>query len=108
MIVFREALRHALALDPPEPDPDLDAWIERLADEIVQRRMGPALLLFLGSSVPAAFAFSQLLVFAEPVVQSLFALRSYPRLVAMLEDRERVEQLMKAVERKIEERRARR
>src|SRR2546428_5587586 len=100
-MAFRDFWRNALALTPREPAPELDAWIDAAAAEVVRRRLAPALLLFLGSSLPAAFWMSQLLVFAEPIIQTMFHTQSYPRLVSMLEDRDRVGQILKAVERQI-------
>lgn len=95
---LRGFLRHGLALDPPPPDPELDAFMEALAEEIARRRLAPFAVLMLASGLPLAFVAAQLLLFAEPVVQALFPTRSYRRVATLLEDRDRVERFIARIE----------
>lgn len=97
---LRAFFRHGLALDPAPPDPELDGFVEALAEEIVRRRLAPFSVLLLASGLPLSFVASQLLVFAEPVVQTLFPTRSYRRVATLLEDRRRVEHLISVIESK--------
>jgi hypothetical protein len=97
---LKDFLRHGLALDPPPPDPDLDAFMDALAREVVQRRLAPLVTLLLASGLPLSFLASQVMIFAEPVIQTLFPTRSYKRLISLMEERGRVEQLLRAIDEK--------
>lgn len=104
---FREFFRNAFALEPDEPqlyaDEDIPlerkrALIEKLAQEIVDRRLAVPAILFLETVKPLSFLGSQALIFIEPIVQSIFSFKSYREVTLMMENRENVELLMQEIE----------
>jgi len=97
--------RHAFALEGPhgpldEADREL---LRQLALAIVRRRMvGPA-VLFLESLRPLSYVGSQAMLFLRPFLTPLLNTERYDRLAEILERREGVEELVKAIERVAEE-----
>ncbi|MBI3925564.1 MAG: hypothetical protein HY319_08495 [Armatimonadetes bacterium] len=84
-----------------EPEPEqLEELIERVSDFLVRRQLGVIGIIMLESSKPLTLAGSQLLIFLAPLVRCFLQLPDYPLLVHLLEDRRRVEQLIRAIERK--------
>ncbi len=82
---------------------DYTDLIERIATRVVEWRMSVPAIVILESGKPLSFVASQVMVFFEPIVQSLFSFRDYRAFYEMLEDRENVERLIQAIERKEEE-----
>lgn len=72
--------------------------IEKLAQKIVRMRMTVPAIFFLESSKPLAFLGSQLLVFFEPFVQTLFNFEQYQRFALLMEDRSNWERLLRKIE----------
>lgn len=110
---FREYFRNAFAIEPDEqrfyaeeeiPLERKRALIEKLAKEIVDRRLAVPAILFLETVKPLSFLGSQALIFIEPIVQSIFSLKSYREITLMLENRENVELLMQEIEQRERER----
>jgi hypothetical protein len=110
---FTEYFRHAFAIEPDEPQlyaeveipPERKkALIEKLAKEIVERRLAVPAIMFLETVKPLSFLGSQALIFIEPIVQSIFSFRSYRELTLMMENRENVELLMQEIEQRERER----
>jgi hypothetical protein len=97
---LREFFRKGLALDPDAPDPELDSFMDALAGEISSRRLTPLVVLLLSSGMPLSFVMSQFMVFAEPLVQTFFPTKSYKGVVAILEERTRVERFLQILEAK--------
>lgn len=94
----------------PEPmDPEtaarMDALIDRLATLVVRRELAPAAIVVLESARPFTFAGSQALIFLEPLVRTFLPAADYDLFVKLLEDRERVEALVVAIESKDDQRR---
>lgn len=83
-------LKHAFAIDS-DPTPELtdeqSALLDRLALELVRRRMALPALLFLESSLPLNFLASQFLVFIGPFAKIVFPPAAYQTLVSFLEKR---------------------
>jgi hypothetical protein len=104
---FREYFRNAFSIEPDEPQlyaeeeipPERKrALIEKLAQEIVDRRLGVPAIMFLETVKPLSFLGSQALIFVEPIIQSIFSFKSYREITLMLENRENVELLMQEIE----------
>jgi len=84
---------------PGEPErAEREALMDRFAAAVVERRMAAPAILFLESVKPVSFLGNQALVFFQPIVQSLFEVRSYDKIVAILEDRQNLEYILKKIE----------
>ena len=96
----------------PVLTPEDRELLERLARRVVELRMDVPALLTLETARPLSVVASQTMVFFEPLVQSLFSFPHYRRFAALVERRDAIEHLMKAIEteadRVDQERRARR
>jgi len=100
--------RTSAEIPPPTPDSDSEAkaepededeaLIEKVALRVVGMRMTVPAIFFLESSKPLAFLGSQLLIFLEPFVQTLFNFRQYQRFAFLMEDRANWERLIRRVE----------
>jgi len=93
----------------PEPlDPLLaertEALIQKVASQVVRRRLAAPAVLVLETGRPLSFLGSQALVFLEPLVRAFLQAPDYGLLVRVLEDRSRVERLIEVIE-DLEERR---
>lgn len=104
---FSEYFRHAFAIEPDEPqlfaEEDIpqerkQALIEKLAQEIVDRRLAVPAIMLLETVKPLSFLGSQALIFIEPIVQSIFSFKSYREFTLMMENRENIELLMQEIE----------
>lgn len=84
------------------------AFIDRLAGLLSARGLTVPAIVALESMKPFTFVGSQALVFFDPVVKLFLEIKDYPRFIALLEDREKVEELILALEAREEERRGRR
>ena len=80
---------------PVDEDQEL---IDKLAGKIVRMRMTVPAIFFLESSKPLAFLGSQLLIFFEPFVQTLFNIRQYQRFAVLMEHHENWERLIRKME----------
>jgi hypothetical protein len=72
--------------------------IEKVARKIVRMRMTVPAIFFLESSKPLAFLGSQLLIFFEPFIQTLFNIRQYQRFALLMEHHENWERLIRKME----------
>jgi hypothetical protein len=86
-------MNEAAAL-PPEDQ----ALIDRMANWIVARSLETPAVLFLESVRPLSFVGSQALVFLGPFAHVLFTTPDYDRLARLLERRENLEILVRAIE----------
>jgi hypothetical protein len=80
-----------------EGDEDRDEdeeLINKVAKKIVSMRMTVPAIFFLESSKPLAFLGSQLLIFFEPFIQTLFNIRQYQRFALLMEHHENWERLI--------------
>lgn len=82
---------------------DYTELIEKIAIRVVEWRMTIPAIVILETGKPLSFVASQVMVFFEPIVQSLFSFKAYREFYEMLEDRENIERLIQAIERKEEE-----
>jgi len=72
--------------------------INKVAGKIVRMRMTIPAIFFLESSKPLAFLGSQLLIFFEPFIQTLFNIRQYQRFAILMEHHENWERLIRKME----------
>jgi len=89
--------------DIPDPDSsslpqEEDAVLDKLAKKAVERGMAVPAIIFLESIKPLNFIASQVMVFFEPVIQSIFNFKDYNTLRCALEKRESVEILLLKIE----------
>ena len=78
--------------------------LERLARRIVELRLEVPALLTLETARPLSVLAGQSMLFLEPIVQALFRLNDYRRVAALVERREALEELARAIERATDER----
>ncbi len=94
-------LKNAFAVDSPgpaTPDREQDEVVERLAAEIVRRRMATPALLFLESGHYMNFLGSQVMTFFAPFAHAIFSRRKYDALARFLEHRGSVEYICRRIE----------
>lgn len=72
--------------------------IEKLAKGIVKRRLTAPAIMFLESIKPINYIGSQLLIFLEPVVLAIFPISQYREVAIILEERDSIEHIIKAIE----------
>ena len=85
---------------------DYSVLIEKIARRVVQWRLTVPAIVILESAKPLSFVASQVMVFFEPIVQSLLSFKDYRDFYEMLEDRRNIELLIQAIERAEDERSA--
>jgi len=100
MKAFLDKLRHAFAVgpDPAIRQRDLPAVLERLAREVVARRLETPAIIFLEGIRPLNFMASQTLFAAWPLVQLAGGWASYREVAECLEDRETLHRLALRIE----------
>ena len=85
---------------PPEiPAEDL-ALLDRVATRVVELRLEIPAILTLETGRPLSVIAGQTLHFFEPVVTALLPLRDYRRFATLIERREAIETLTRAIEEK--------
>jgi len=72
--------------------------IDAVAGRVVKMGMAVPAVFFLESTKPLSYIGSQVLVFLEPFVKSFLTLKSYDRFVALMEDRNSIELLLRRIE----------
>lgn len=75
-----------------------DAVFDKLAKKVVQRGMAVPAIMFLESIKPVNFIMSQVMIFFEPIVQTIFNFNDYDHYRTALEKRESVEILLLKIE----------
>jgi hypothetical protein len=86
--------------EPGELSPERrDELVEKIARAIVERSLTAPAIFFLESAKPLSFIGSQVMVFFDPLVRSIFNVRGYNDVRLALEERENVERLLAAIER---------
>lgn len=89
---------------PPMTDEEL---LDAVAGRVVNMRLAVPAVFFLESTKPLSFIGSQALVFLEPFVQAFLSTEAYSRFARLMEDRQNLEALIRRIESKDEELRAR-
>ena len=77
---------------------DDDAFLARIAREIVRRELTTPAILFLESVKPMNFVGSRLLIFLDPIIGTFRTLPDYGRLTRLLENRDSIERLLCVIE----------
>lgn len=86
--------------DPEKPAlPDEEkAILKKVATKVVERRMAVPAIVFLESVKPLNFIGSQVLVFFEPIIQTVFNFKDYDNFRSALEKRESIEMMILEIE----------
>jgi hypothetical protein len=90
-------------VDLPDPDKNTlpeeeNLVLDKLAKQVIKRGMTVPAILFLESVKPLNFIGSQVLVFFEPIIQTLFNFKDYNTFRVALEKRETIEILLLKIE----------
>lgn len=80
---------------PPERREEL---MGKIAERIVRMRLTPVAIVMLESSKPVSFIGSQLMVFLQPIITSVFPFRQYDEIAALMEERSNIELLIRKIE----------
>jgi hypothetical protein len=94
-------LRGGTELPDPEQSPleaEENAVLDKLAHKVVDKGMAVPAILFLESVKPLNFIGSQMMVFFEPIVQTVFNFKDYTTLRTALEKRPTIEILLLKIE----------
>jgi len=81
-----------------ELTPEQQEVLEKIAKKVVEWKMAVPAIMTLETAKPLSFIGSQVLVFFEPIVQSVFSLKHYDTFRELMEDRENVERLLQLIE----------
>ena len=73
--------------------------VAKIARAVVERNLTAPAIFFLESTKPLSFIGSQVMVFFDPLVRSIFNVRGYDDVRIALEDRRNVELLLDEIER---------
>jgi nitrogen-specific signal transduction histidine kinase len=99
--------RQALAATETEAEREAreeEDLLERVAVGLAERSLASPAMFLLEAGLPLSFVSSQALIVLEPVIQSLLSLQDYKTFVRLLENRDRVRQLVDRLEQLEEER----
>jgi hypothetical protein len=78
--------------------PEESAVLDKIAFKIVDRGWSVPSILFLESVKPMNYIGSQVMVFFEPIIQTLFSFKDYTTLRELLEKRASIEILLQKIE----------
>lgn len=73
--------------------------LEKLARRVVTLRVSAMAIFLLESTKPLSFLGSQVLVFFNPIIQSVFNFKDYETVTEMVENRDNIEYLIQKIER---------
>jgi hypothetical protein len=94
-------LKGGTELPDPEQSPleaEENAVLDKLAHKVVDKGMAVPAILFLESVKPLNYIGSQMMVFFEPIVQTVFNFKDYSTLRTTLEKRHSIEILLLKIE----------
>ena len=80
------------------PDEEQTQILEKVASEIVKRRLTAPAIFFLEMGKPFNFLGSQILIGLEPFIRSLFNIRDYRKFALIIERDTNVERLISLIE----------
>ena len=87
---------------PPEPGLDLTPedkeFLDRVAQKVVEVQMAVPAILFLESVKPLNFIGNQVMLFFNPIIQTIYPFQSYKRVQDLLERRDSIEALLVRIE----------
>jgi hypothetical protein len=102
---FFEKLRYAFRVEEPIlplGEEDL-AYLRKIADAVVRRRLEVPAILFLESVRPLNFIGNQVMVFLKPIVDVVIPVADYDRIMKLLERRETIGRLIELIEEAVAE-----
>lgn len=70
----------------------------KLAEGIVNRRLTAPAIMFLESIKPLNYISSQVMIFFEPVILSIFSISQYREIAVILEERGAIERIIEMIE----------
>ena len=89
----------SIYIDGNMPSPERQAeLLQKIADQVVKRKLTVPAIMFLESVKPLSFIGSQGLVFFQPIVQAVLNRKEYDEITLMMEQRENVEKLLVEIE----------
>ncbi len=93
-------LRKAFSMEKKESalTPKQEELLDKLARKVAKWQMGVPAIMFLETIKPLSFIGSQVLVFLDPFVRSIFNLTDYEEYTRLMEDRRNVELLICKIE----------
>ena len=89
---------HEEILPEDVSEEDAERILERIATEIVSRRLTAPAIFFLESCSPLSFIGSQAMIVLEPFIHAIFKLPDYRRFALMMERPENVRKLIAMIE----------
>ncbi|OHB74481.1 MAG: hypothetical protein A2Z34_08305 [Planctomycetes bacterium RBG_16_59_8] len=103
---IKEKLRHAFAVESPEDAISAEdrRILEKVAREVVRRRLTTPALMFLESVRPLNFFGSQAMVFLQPIAAFVVSPQEVERFALILEKRKSIDTLMEIIEKDDHER----
>lgn len=95
-----EKIKYAFAVHSEESEltEEEKGMLTKLADKIVKRQLGMVAITFLESVKYLNFIGSQVMVFFEPIIQTVFPNDTYGKIHRLLEKRQSIEYLIKEIE----------
>ena len=92
-------MRDSIYIDGQMPSPERQKeLLEKIANQIVKRKLTTPAIMFFESVKPLSFIGSQGMVFLQPFVQAFLNRREYDEITLMMEERENVEKLLCEIE----------
>lgn len=93
-------MRDSVYIDGQMPSPERQKeLLEKIANQIVKRKLTTPAIMFFESVKPLSFVGSQGMVFLQPFVQAFLNRKEYDEITLMMEERENVEKLLCEIER---------
>jgi hypothetical protein len=97
MSIFKDELNEPEGPKNPIPAEE-DAVLEKVAKKVISWRMAVPAILFLETVRPLNYIGAQVMVFFEPIVQTIFNIRDYDTFRIAMERRDNVENLLQKIE----------
>ncbi len=97
MSFFKGSTDFPDAEKPAMPEEE-QAILKKVATKVVERRMAVPAIVFLESVKPLNFIGSQVLIFFEPIIQTVFNFKDYDNFRSALEKRESIEMMILEIE----------
>jgi hypothetical protein len=96
---FWDVMKHAFAIPEPQELTEQErAWLEKLADKVVERNLATPALFLLESCQPMNFVGSQAMVFFKPILSVLFDPKDCDRVADLLSRRGTIDTLIEMIE----------
>jgi len=93
-------VRDHITLPEDISEKEKEKILERVANEIVSRRLTAPAIFLLESCSPLSFIGSQAMLVLEPLVHAIFDMPNYKKFALLMERRDNVEKLINIIESK--------